>query len=75
MPMCSDGVNDMFEAQDWDIAAVTMDCQVRYGLTPRPRWVLQQYGGKNISAHSNIIFRQVIAMHLSEGWTWIQPCK
>ena len=57
MPMCSTGVNDMFEVSEWNITAVTESCKQRWGVTPRPDDVLLQYGGKNISAASNIIFR------------------
>ena len=57
MPMCSDGVHDMFEASAWDPAAMEADCRAKYGLSPRAHWIIEQYGGKDIHAHSNIIFR------------------
>ncbi|ELU04397.1 hypothetical protein CAPTEDRAFT_174591 [Capitella teleta] len=56
MPMSNDGVNDMFEPSPWNMTAVTEDCQKKFKLTPRPDWIIRQYGGRNISAHSNIIF-------------------
>nr|XP_006628138.2 PREDICTED: lysosomal Pro-X carboxypeptidase [Lepisosteus oculatus] len=56
MPMCSDGVNDMFEAQMWDFQAFSDECYGQFGVRPRADWAITVYGGKNISSHSNIIF-------------------
>nr|XP_020663824.1 lysosomal Pro-X carboxypeptidase isoform X1 [Pogona vitticeps] len=56
MPMCSDGINDMFEPQAWDFHAYSEECFKMWGVRPRPSWIPISYGGKNISAHSNIIF-------------------
>uniref|UniRef100_A0A8D2IVW7 Lysosomal Pro-X carboxypeptidase n=1 Tax=Varanus komodoensis TaxID=61221 RepID=A0A8D2IVW7_VARKO len=57
MPMCSDGINDMFEPQKWDFHAYSEECFKVWGVRPRPSWIPTLYGGKNISTHSNIIFR------------------
>ncbi|XP_052525984.1 lysosomal Pro-X carboxypeptidase [Tympanuchus pallidicinctus] len=56
MPMCTDGVHDMFEPQKWDFEALSDECFKLWGVRPRPSWILSMYGGKNISSHSNIIF-------------------
>ncbi|XP_044297925.1 lysosomal Pro-X carboxypeptidase isoform X2 [Varanus komodoensis] len=56
MPMCSDGINDMFEPQKWDFHAYSEECFKVWGVRPRPSWIPTLYGGKNISTHSNIIF-------------------
>ncbi|XP_062408118.1 lysosomal Pro-X carboxypeptidase [Sardina pilchardus] len=56
MPMCSDGVQDMFEPQEWDFQAFSDECYGMFGVRPRPDWAEVVYGGKNISSHSNIIF-------------------
>ncbi|PKU33201.1 lysosomal pro-x carboxypeptidase [Limosa lapponica baueri] len=56
MPMCTDGVNDMFEPQKWDFDALSEECYRLWGVRPRPSWILSMYGGKNISSHSNIVF-------------------
>ncbi|XP_053161841.1 lysosomal Pro-X carboxypeptidase isoform X3 [Hemicordylus capensis] len=56
MPMCSDGIHDMFEPQKWDIHQYSEDCFSTWKVRPRPSWVPISYGGKNISAHTNIIF-------------------
>ena len=59
MPMCSDGVSDMFEPMPWDIDAYEKNCSAVYGITPQPKMPELMYGGKNIKAHSNIVFRSV----------------
>ncbi|KAG9348403.1 hypothetical protein JZ751_002138 [Albula glossodonta] len=56
MPMCTDGVQDMFEPQKWDFGAFAEECQALFGVRPRADWADTVYGGKNIKAHSNIIF-------------------
>ncbi|KAM4682289.1 lysosomal Pro-X carboxypeptidase isoform 1-T1 [Amazona ochrocephala] len=56
MPMCTDGVNDMFEPQKWDFDVLSEECYRLWRVRPRPSWILSMYGGKNISSHSNIIF-------------------
>jgi len=57
MPVCSDGVNDMFESKPWNLTQIIADCHKRWNVSPRPHWIVEQYGGKNICAASNIIFR------------------
>ncbi|OPJ74645.1 lysosomal Pro-X carboxypeptidase isoform X1 [Patagioenas fasciata] len=56
MPLCTDGVNDMFEPQKWDLKARSEECYKLWGVRPRPSWIISMYGGKNIHSHSNIIF-------------------
>nr|XP_056714506.1 lysosomal Pro-X carboxypeptidase [Euleptes europaea] len=56
MPMCSDGVNDMFEPQKWNFQAYSDECFKAWGVRPRPSWIPTSFGGKNISSHSNILF-------------------
>ncbi|CAF0763913.1 unnamed protein product [Adineta ricciae] len=59
MPMCSDGVNDMFEKQDWDFQAFSDSCYLQWQVRPRFEWPYIEYGGKNISDlrfYSNIAF-------------------
>lgn len=57
MPMCSDGRNDMFMNNTWNLTAYQEDCFKQFGVRPDPYWVETAYGGKNIEAHSNIVFR------------------
>ena len=59
MPFCADGVTDMFEPSPWNVTAYLTDCQQQWGVHGDPEWVMTQYGGRNIKAASNIIFRLV----------------
>lgn len=59
MPMCSDGVNDMFEPSPWNFSAFAAGCQQRWGVTPRPDWAITEYWGTSLATASNIIFRFV----------------
>ncbi|XP_068120862.1 lysosomal Pro-X carboxypeptidase [Hyperolius riggenbachi] len=56
MPVCADGVTDMFEPQTWDFDSYSDDCYKLWGVRPRKSWITSQYGGRNISAASNILF-------------------
>ncbi|CAN8010443.1 unnamed protein product [Ixodes pacificus] len=56
MPMCSNGKTDMFFDNPWIIENVTAKCQQKFGLTPDVDKAALIFGGKNISAASNIIF-------------------
>lgn len=57
MPMCSDGVADMFEPQPWNYDDYKKKCLDQFHVPPQPAMPLVIYGGKNIAAHSNIVFR------------------
>jgi len=57
MPICSDGVGDMFESKPWNLTQLTAECRRNWDVDPRPHWIVEQYGGKNISTASNIVFR------------------
>lgn len=57
MPMCTDGVQDMFEPEEWNFQAFSYWCNAMFGVRPRADWAGTVYGGKDITSHSNIIFR------------------
>lgn len=57
MPFCTDGINDMFEPHLWNFKEYSDDCFKQWGVRPRPAWISTVYGGKNISSHTNIVFR------------------
>ena len=59
--MCSDGINDMFEPSPWNFSAFSLDCQKRWGVTPRPDWAIIEYWGQSISTATNIIFRYILS--------------
>ncbi|XP_026851491.2 lysosomal Pro-X carboxypeptidase isoform X1 [Electrophorus electricus] len=56
MPMCTDGIQDMFEPQSWSLQAFSDECYGLFGVRPREHWASMAYGGKKINSHSNIIF-------------------
>jgi len=56
MPMCSDGVTDMFEPTLWNYTSYEQNCLKQFGLRPRPNMAELIYGGRNIRASSNIVF-------------------
>ncbi|XP_054649363.1 lysosomal Pro-X carboxypeptidase isoform X1 [Dunckerocampus dactyliophorus] len=56
MPMCADGVQDMFEPEEWNFQAFSDQCNAMFGVRPRAEWAGSVYGGKNIASFSNIIF-------------------
>ncbi|RWS14071.1 lysosomal Pro-X carboxypeptidase-like protein, partial [Dinothrombium tinctorium] len=56
MPVCSDGVQDMFFHRPWNITQVKIDCLKQWKVLPEPFKAELIFGGKNISAASNIIF-------------------
>lgn len=56
MPMCTDGIQDMFEPEEWNFQAYSEGCYSMFGVRPRVDWAGTVYGGKDIASHSNIIF-------------------
>jgi len=56
LPSSATGVNDFFPPAPFIIPAYTIMCQQTLSVTPRYTWIPLQYGGFNITAHSNIIF-------------------
>lgn len=57
MPMCPDGVNDMFEPARWNITDYSNACFKKYSVSPQPHLVCEQYGCQNFPSATNIIFR------------------
>ncbi|KAG2492517.1 hypothetical protein HYH03_009182 [Edaphochlamys debaryana] len=56
MPFSKDGVTDMFWSDPFNLEAAVAACQERWGVTPRPLWANTEWGGRRISAGSNIVF-------------------
>jgi len=56
MPMCADGIKDMFEPTPWDYEAFAENCEQTYKVKPRQMMAPLIYGGRDIKASSNIIF-------------------
>ncbi|EDV29575.1 uncharacterized protein TRIADDRAFT_19181 [Trichoplax adhaerens] len=56
LPVCMDGVHDMFEPTPFNLTAMAAICKEQYGVRTRPFWAQTLYGGKRIKAASNIVF-------------------
>lgn len=56
MPFCSNGKTDMFPVSSWSLKSFTEQCQLKFGLTPRPFWENINFGGNNLKYASNILF-------------------
>jgi len=56
MPMCSNGKTDMFPKKDWNFNTFSDDCLKQFGITPREKSAITNYGGINLDGASNIIF-------------------
>lgn len=54
--MCSDGVNDMFRPQPWDIAKLSENCLKKYGIRSQPYMVCKEYGCRDLQTATNIVF-------------------
>uniref|UniRef100_A0A6B2EGN7 Lysosomal Pro-X carboxypeptidase n=1 Tax=Phlebotomus kandelakii TaxID=1109342 RepID=A0A6B2EGN7_9DIPT len=57
MPMCTDGVKDMFEPEPWDYKKYSEDCFKKLGVRPRSEIeMVTRYGGNQIDTATNIVF-------------------
>ncbi|KAL3139915.1 hypothetical protein ABBQ38_004205 [Trebouxia sp. C0009 RCD-2024] len=56
MPFSRNGVDDMFWQQPWDLKAFAQQCKKEWGVTPRPYWAQDNWGGRKIGTASNIVF-------------------
>ncbi|XP_037030345.1 lysosomal Pro-X carboxypeptidase isoform X2 [Bradysia coprophila] len=56
MPMCSNGKTDMFPKKDWNLDTFSEECFKKFGVKPRPKQAITNYGGVHLEGASNIIF-------------------
>lgn len=57
MPICSDGINDMFEPQTFNLSSFVQGCKSRWGVQTQVNKVQTLYGNKrDLHSSSNIIF-------------------
>jgi lysosomal Pro-X carboxypeptidase len=59
MPICSNGIDDMFDIQPWNSQAWSDYCFAQWNVRPRLEWPFMEFGGKNLTdfrSYSNIIF-------------------
>ncbi|EFA10876.1 lysosomal Pro-X carboxypeptidase [Tribolium castaneum] len=67
MPMCSDD-NDMFENQSWDFKKYSDKCYTKWGVRQtNAELPILEYGGKDITAASNIVFSNGLLDPWSSG--------
>ncbi|KAM3960893.1 lysosomal Pro-X carboxypeptidase [Aphomia sociella] len=55
MPMCTTGVDDMFEKTPWNFTEFSEYCHRKYNVYPREEAARIEYGGNRLQAASNII--------------------
>ena len=55
-PLCSDGVRDMYYESSWDVKSMEEICEKTWGAKPDLSRVKLQYGDRDISENSNIVF-------------------
>lgn len=57
-PDCANGgEDDIFEPNPWNFEEHVQTCEKKYGVRPIADTIEKQYGGKNLKAASNIVFR------------------
>ena len=56
LPVCSNGVTDMFEPNPWNITKFSLDCKKKFGIYSDIEKALILFGGDHIKTASNIIF-------------------
>lgn len=58
MPLCTNGgEDDIFESYPWNFESYAQYCEEKYEARPTTDLVEKEYGGKDLRAASNIIFR------------------
>jgi len=67
MPMCFDGVADMFEKAEWNETEVIETCQAKWKVKPRIKMADIMYGSKELHGSSNIIFSNGLLDPWSSG--------
>ncbi|KAI3880093.1 hypothetical protein MKX03_003914 [Papaver bracteatum] len=72
MPIGVDGEDTMFQASPFDLKNFSISCQSRYNVKPRPHWILNEFGGKDIKSvlqvfASNIIYSNGLKDPYSSG--------
>ncbi|XP_033211704.1 lysosomal Pro-X carboxypeptidase [Belonocnema kinseyi] len=67
MPMCSNGVHDMFEPTPWNINEFSDKCFASYKARPRPDKACKEYGCSDLSTASNIVFSNGLLDPWSSG--------
>ncbi|CAH1401401.1 unnamed protein product [Nezara viridula] len=67
VPICDYGTTDMFERSVWNITEVSDKCFRKFKVRPNPGLAEMEYGGKNITWATNIIFSNGLLDPWSSG--------
>ncbi|XP_043481876.1 lysosomal Pro-X carboxypeptidase [Leptopilina heterotoma] len=67
MPMCSDGINDMFEPTPWNIKEYSDDCYKNFQVRPQSNMACNEYGCSHLSTATNIVFSNGLLDPWSSG--------
>jgi len=67
MPMCFDGVNDMFENAPWNETEYAANCKKKWKIDPQPKMADLMYGSKALFGASNIVFSNGLLDPWSSG--------
>ena len=57
LPICSNGIKDMFEPVSWDMKGKSDECNEVFHVRPTLNFMCKEYGCDDLSTASNIIFR------------------
>lgn len=63
---CSNGRTDMFPPSEWNNDNLTQYCQAKYGVVPRPDFLLDEFGAGNISSSAT---RIIFSNGLLDPWS------
>jgi len=56
LPVCSNGVTDMFENNPWNFTKYSQNCYKQYGVYSEYEKAIMMFGGRDITTATNIIF-------------------
>ncbi|XP_011637730.1 lysosomal Pro-X carboxypeptidase [Pogonomyrmex barbatus] len=67
LPICADGINDMFEPVEWNLTDYNNTCFKKYSVSSKPYLICEEYGCKNFSNVTNINFSNGLLDPWSSG--------
>jgi lysosomal Pro-X carboxypeptidase len=56
LPVCSNGITDMFENNPWNFTEYSQNCHKQYGIYSELEKAIMMFGGRDITTATNIIF-------------------
>ena len=56
MPMSRNGIDDIYWDEPWNDTAARQACMDEWQVKPRPYWGTIQWGGKDLSTLTNVVF-------------------